>query len=327
MGGSLWTENPKVSDYLTRWLSDSVRDKVKQRTFENYEYMVRVHLVPALGHVKLRSLTPARVQALYRAKLDSGLSPRTVQLIHTVLHKALKQAVKWELVAKNVTEAVNAPRPARVTGKKIRPLSRKEYFAFREAVRGDRLEALYVLAVTAGLREGEILGLDWEAVDLDRGIVYVRRQLTRTKKDGLIFTEPKWNSQRSVILTEDAVATLRRHRARQAEERMKLPLGLWQDTSLVFTSATGGPLDVGNMTNRSFRPLLERAGLPRIRFHDLRHTCATLLLLAGVSPRIVQERLGHRDISETLGTYSHVLPNMQEAAVKALDNLLSPEGE
>ena len=321
----LWAENPTLSDYLTRWLTDSVRGTVKQPTLENYEYVVRVHLTPALGRVKLRGLTPARVQALYRAKLDSGLSPRTVQLIHTVLHKALKQAVRWEMVAKNVAGAVSPPRPKKAAEKKVKPLTREQYLALREAARGERLEALYVLAVTAGLRQGELLGLRWEDVDLERGTLYVRRQLTRTKMDGLTFTEPKWNGQRSVMLTEDAVTALRRHHLRQAEERMKLPAGLWQDTGLVFTSGTGNPLDVGNMTARSFRPLLERAGLPRIRFHDLRHTCATLLLLAAVSPKVVQERLGHRDISVTLGTYSHVLPDMQEAAVKALDDLLASE--
>ncbi len=307
-------ENPVVKSYLERWLEDSVKDSVKQGTYESYEYMVRRHLVPAFGSKRLRNLSPAQVQNLYRQKLDSGLSRRTVQLIHTTLHKALKQAMKWGLVPRNVAEAVDAPRPQK---KEIHPLAPEQVKRFLEAAQGDRLEALYGLAVTSGLREGELLGLRWQDVDLERRAVRVRQQLTRTKT-GLSFTTPKNGKGRNVAIMDLTVAALKAHRNRQADERSKMG-DLWQDTHLVFTSITGTPLDVGNLTNRSFRPLLERASLPRIRFHDLRHTFATLFLSNGTHPKIVQEMLGHANISMTMDTYSHVLPNMQGEAVDKVE--------
>ncbi len=179
-----------------------------------------------------------------------------------------------------------------------------------------------MLALTTGLREGELLSLRWQDVDLEGDTLSVRQQLTRTKKDGLCFTTPKSpRSRRSIKLTRNAVDALKRHKVALNEERLRLG-ALWQDTGLVFTSAKGMPLDVGNLTYGSFRPLLERAGLPRIRFHDLRHTCATLLLLRNVNPKIVQEMLGHANISETMDTYSHVLPSMQEPAVSAMEEAL-----
>ncbi|HEY6581339.1 MAG TPA: site-specific integrase [Rubrobacter sp.] len=315
--------NLTLNECLDRWLSGSVRNTVKQSTFENYEYVVRLHLKPSLGRTKLKVLAPAQVQGLYRAKLDSGLSARTYQLIHTVLRKALKQAVRWELVPRNVTDAVTTPKLAKGATKGIRVLNADQARNLLGAARGDRLEALYVLAITARLREGELLGLRWQDVDLEGATLSVSQQLTRTKKDGLCFTMPKSpKSRRSVRLTRSAVEALERHRRRQLEEKSRLA-ELWQDTGLVFTSTTGTPLDVGNLTYRSFRPLLEQADLARIRFHDLRHTCATLLLSKNVNPKVVQERLGHANISETMDTYSHVLPSMQETAVNAMEDVLT----
>ena len=307
-----------LGDYLDRWGNDSVKDSVKQRTFENYAYVVRLHLKPALGATKLKALTPADVQRLYRSKLDSGLSARTVQLIHTTLHKALGQAVRWTLVPRNVTDAVTAPRPAK---KEIRPLNPEQAQALLDAAREDPLEALYVLSVNAGLRRGELLGLRWADVDLERGYLRVRQQLTRAKV-GLTFTSPKGGKTRGVKLTRRAIDALRRHRERQRAEKLRLA-GLWRETGLVFTTATGTPLDGDNLVKRSFGPLLERAGLPRIRFHDLRHTFATVLLSRGTHPKVVQEMLGHANISQTLDTYSHVLPDMQDGAVAAMQDALS----
>ncbi len=178
-----------------------------------------------------------------------------------------------------------------------------------------------MLAVTTGLREGELLGLRWQDMDLERGKAQVRRQLTRTK-DGLSFTSPKRGRTRSVRLTPSAVAALRAHKASQNEERFEIG-SLWQETGLVFTTKKGTPLDVGNITYGSFRPLLERADLPQIRFHDLRHTAATLFLGKRVHPKIVQEMLGHSTITQTMDTYSHVLPDMQDEAVSAMEDALS----
>ncbi len=310
-----------VGEYLGHWLEDSVRDTVRQRTWERYEQLVRVHIKPALGRIKLKALTPAHVRGLYREKLDDGLASRTVQYIHVTLHKALKDAVADGLIPRNVTDAVRAPR---AKGKEINALAPDQARAFLEAAGevGDRFEALYVLAITAGLREGELLGLKWEDLDLDAGTLSVRRTLSEARS-GRFFEAPKNGKGRSIRLTKQAVEALRSHRKRQNEERLRLGT-LWEDHGLVFPAQVGTPMNAKNLTVRSFKPLLERAGLPRtVRVHDLRHTCATLLLGKGVHPKIVQELLGHATIAITLDTYSHVLPNMQGEAVSAMEAALT----
>jgi integrase len=311
-------DHETLEAYLRRWIDEVLRGTVKQSTLENYTYIVRLHIIPELGRVRLRALKSRDVRRLYREKLEAGLSPRTVQIIHTVLRKALQQAVRDDVLTRNVCDAVTAPRP---TKKEMQPLTPEQAKSLLENVREDRLRGLYVLAITAGLREGELLGLRWDDVDLERKLLQVRRQLTRTR-DGLSFTAPKRDKARVVRLTDIAIAALKAHREAQNEERARAG-SLWEETSLVFTSSIGTPVDVGNLTYRSFRPLLKRTNLPRIRFHDLRHTCATLLLSKGTHPKIVQEMLGHANISMTMDTYSHVLPDMQEKAVSAMDDALS----
>jgi integrase len=311
-------DHETLEAYLRRWIDEVLCGTVKQSTFENYTYIARLHIIPELGRVRLKALKSRDVRRLYREKLEAGLSPRTVQIIHTVLRKALQQAVRDDVLPRNVCDAVTAPRQ---TKKEMQPLTPEQAKRLLENVHEDRLRALYILAVTAGLREGELLGLRWEDVDLERKLLQIRRQLTRTR-DGLSFTAPKRGKARVVRLTDLAIAALKAHREAQNEERAKAG-SLWEETSLVFTSTIGTPVDVGNLTYRSFRPLLKRTDLPRIRFHDLRHTCATLLLSKGTHPKIVQEMLGHANISMTMDTYSHVLPDMQEKAVSAMDDALS----
>jgi integrase len=306
-----------VGEWLTAWLTDSVQDTVRQRTYERYKSIVRVHLIPTLGRVKLSALTPAHVRGLYREKLDAGLAPRSVLHIHRTLSKALKQAVMDGSIPRNAAAPVKPPRPRR---EEIRPLDREQVRTLFEAARGDRLEALYIVAVTTGLRRGELQGLKWEDVDLEAGTLQVRRTLSEPK-GGYIFEAPKSGKGRFVRCSQRAVEALRSHRARQNEEE-RLRVGpLWQDNGLVFPSGVGTPLLGGNL-NRAFKDLLNRAGLPEIRFHDLRHTCATLLLRQGVNPKFVQELLGHADISLTLNVYSHVLPDMGDAAAGAMDAAL-----
>ena len=313
-GVVLETQNPTIEKHLTRWLKNSVKMSVKQKTYESYEYLVHKHLITTLGAKKLKSLTPDQVQDFYQWKLDEGLSRRTVQLIHTTLSKALKSAVKQGIAPRNVAEAVDAPRPQK---KDIQPLTSQQTKIFLNTVKGNRLEALYILAITTGLRQGELLGLRWEDVDLEGSVVRVRQQLTRTKA-GLSFTSPKNGRGRNVALMESTAEALREHRKMQTDERQKMG-NLCEDMGLVFASTVGTPLHVRNITYRSFRPLLKQAGLSQIRFHDLRHTFATLCLTSGTHPKIVQEMLGHSDISVTLNVYSHCLPNMQGKAVKTIE--------
>ena len=277
-----------------------------------------MHLIPAIGRIKLKTLTPAHVRGLYRAKLDAWLAPRSVLHIHRTLSKALKQATDDGLIPRNVAGLVKPPRPRR---EEIRPLDGEQVRTLFEAASasGDRLEVLYIVAVTTGMRRGELQGLKWEDLDLEAGTLQVRRSLSEPK-GGWIFEAPKSGRGRSIRLTRKAISALRQLRKRQLEERMQ-KAGLWSDYGLVFPSAIGTPISGGNL-NRSFKAILERANLPTVRFHDLRHTCATLLLRQGVNPKYVEELLGHADISLTLNVYSHILPDMGDAAAGAMDAAL-----
>jgi integrase len=206
----------KVEDYLRRWLSDSVKDTVRATTFERYEQTCRLHIIPTLGRVKLKELTPAHVRGLYKEKLQD-LSPRSVRYVHVTLHKALKQAVHDGLIPRNVTEAV---KPPQIRREEIRPLTPEQAKTFLETVHseGDRLEALYVMAITTGLRQGELLGLKWDDVDLEAGTLQVRRTLT-TAKGGPVLSAPKTKgSRRSVKLSQRALSALRSHLERQLGE-------------------------------------------------------------------------------------------------------------
>jgi integrase len=303
---------------VDRWLRDAVADTVRPVTFAKYEQIVRNHIKPSLGRLKLQTLTPAHVRGLYREKLDGGLSAHTVQYIHVTLNKALKQAVADGLVPRNVCEAVKPPRPQK---REIAPLSPEQARRFLEACQGERLEALFVLAVHTGMRQGELLGLHWEDVDLEAGTLRVRTALAQTD-DGPVLTSPKSaKSRRRIKLSGAAVEALKRHKAAQNAERLKLG-ALWEDHGLVFPNRTGGFLSPYLLTDGSLKRPLGRAGLPQIRFHDLRHTCATILLSRGVHAKLVQELLGHANISITLDTYSHVLPGMDDGLAAVMGDAL-----
>ena len=252
------------------------------------------------------------------------MSARTVRYIHTTLHKALKQAVMDGLIPRNVTEAVKPPQPTREEMHPLTPEQAKVLLQTAHETR-DRLEALYVLAIHTGLRQGELLGLKWDDVDLEDDSLQVRRTLAITKS-GLVFSFPKTTgSRRSVKLTSKATKALKSHLERQLAEIDGVG-SLWNPgdaDGLIFASETGEPLARRAVTKQKFKPLLRRAGLPEIRFHDLRHTCATLLLTRNVNPKIVSEMLGHATIAITLDTYSHVLPNMRDQAAAAMEEALS----
>jgi integrase len=311
-----------LSTYLDRWLADSVKDTVRQRTYERYESIVRVHIKPTIGRVKLKALTPAHARALYRQKLDSGLSARTVNYVHVTLHKALSQAVSDGLVQRNAAQ-VKAPRPEKPEIKPLSPDQARKLIATAYET-GNRYAALYVLALHTGMREGEMLGLRWGDLDLGAGgatpTLHVRRTLSETRT-GHKFELPKSGKGRSIKLSRKAVEALRSHRAGQAEEKLRLG-SLWQDNGLVFPTTTGTTMSGTNLLGRHFKPLLKRADLPAVRLHDLRHTCATILLMAGKHPKFVQEMFGHANISITLDTYSHVIEGMDGGLADAMDDAL-----
>lgn len=307
-----------VGEFLTQWLEDSVKGSVAPKTYKQYEVILKVHLLPAIGGIQLNKLSPQHLVHLYRQKQEAG-SPYTARQCHALLHKALGQAVKWGIISRNPADVVDRPKVPR---KEMRTFTPEEAARFLEAARNDRLYPLYVLAVTCGLRQGELLGLKWEDVDLKAGILQVKRQL-QWIKGGFIFREPKsTKSRRTITLPTLALSTLKKHRKIQAQERLALGEA-WQDYGLVFCTEIGTPLNPSNIFNRSFKPLLEKAKLPRIRFHDLRHTAATLLLAQGVHPKLAQEYLGHSQISLTMDTYSHVVPSLQKEVAKAMDKILT----
>jgi integrase len=289
--------------YLDKWLS-GIKDTVRQRSWERYEQLVRVHIKPALGSLKLKDLTRAHVKNLYGEKLDAGSSPRTVQYIHTTMHKALKDAMIDGLIPKNVSAHIRLPKPRK---KEINPLNPEQAKTFLEAARGDRYEALYVLAVHCGLRQGELLGLKWSDVDLDGGVLQVRRTMSEARS-GRIEEQPKNGKGRRIDLTRSVSEALRRHQERQREEIKGTED--YQDFGLIFASTVGTPTNSKNLYWRSYKPTLERAGLPDISFHELRHTCATIRFMRGQHPKRVQELLGHASIVQTMDTYSHVIPGM-----------------
>jgi integrase len=307
-----------TSQFLDRWLVDVAQPTVRPRTFASYSQTVTLHLKPSLGRTPVSKLRPDQVQTFLNAKLASGLSPRSVGIIHAVLRQALNQALRWGIVHRNVATLVTPPSVPRA---RIQPLDPQQARLFLDAVQGDRLDALYSVAVALGLRLGEILGLRWSDVDLETGTIRVAQALQRVG-GRLTFVEPKSERSRRTIPMPPLVArALRAHRSRQLEERLAGGPA-WNEFDLVFTTTVGTPLDARNVTRR-FQSALELAGLPRLRFHDLRHTCATLLLAEGVPARVVMETLGHSQISLTMNTYAHVLPPLQRQAAERMEALLS----
>jgi len=312
-------ENLTVGEYLNSWLKGSVRGSVRQSTFDRYEIAVRVHIKPALGRVKLKKLSPAHVAGFYQDRLAAGSAPASVNKLHVTLRKALDQAVKWHMVPRNVAEAVKAPRPA---PPEMRTLSAEETRKLIEVARGDKLGALYMLAVHTGMRQGELLALKWQDVDLENAKLSVRRTLTMSNGRILLGELKTKRSRRTIRLTDAAIQALHEHLARQLEGMERLG-DAYRDEGLIFASQVGTPINPTNLRRRSFAALLRRANLPKIRFHDLRHTCATLLLSRNVHPKYVQELLGHANIAITLDTYSHVIPGMGDHAMRAMEDVLS----
>lgn len=318
-GESAAFEALTVGDFLAGWLADVVRLTVRPRTYDSYRQVVRLHLAPGLGDIALASLSPADVQAFLNAKSATRLSPRTVAYQRGVLRGALGHAERMGLVNRNVARLALPPRIPR---RRVSPLTVEQARTFLAAINGDRLEALYLVGLGVGLRQGEILGLRWPDVDLAAGTLTVRHALARI--DGqLVLVEPKSATSRRVVpLPGFVLVALAAHRVSQAQETLPLrPEPPHAFADLVFTTTFGTPLD-GISVTRRFQRILAATGLPRQRFHDLRHACASLLLAQGVPARVVMETLGHSEISLTLNTYSHVLPSLGREAAERMDDAL-----
>ena len=315
--------NQTLEQFLADWLENTQRRSVKPRTYERYEEVVRLHIVPVLGKHQLQKLTPQHLRSFYTKKQDEGLSPTTVTHFHNVLHKALKDAMRWGLVARNVCELVSPPRKVRF---EIQPLTLDQVHSLLDAAKGHYMEAIFNLALATGMRRGELMGLKWQDIDFAKGTLQVRRILSRVPSKlpgkGYVEAEPKTQkSRRSLVIAPFALEALKQHRIRQLEAKLKAG-AVWEDHDYVFCTSIGTHLNPTRDILDQLKILLKKAGLPDIRFHDLRHSAATLLLSAGVHPKVVQEILGHSQISMTLDVYSHVLPTMQLEAINKLNEAI-----
>lgn len=323
-GGFIDPGNIKLSEYLERWLGH-VETKTSAKTHERYSEIVRLALVPALGAIRLAKLRPMHIQEYYGEALisghmrrDGGLSARTVLHYHRILFQSLKQAVKWQLLSNNPADAVEPPKPER---QEMMALNEDQTATLIEKVKDHALYIPVLIAVTTGMRRGEILALRWCDVDLDRNTLAVTQTLEKTRGGGLCFKQPKTKkSRRSITLPSMTVDALRRHRTKQAELYLSIGAG-WDERGLVCTKSVGEPINPNTLTS-GFASFVKRLDIPRVRFHDLRHTHATQLLKEGIHPKVAQERLGHANIAVTLDLYSHVMPGMQEDAALRVDTAL-----
>ena len=308
-----------VNDYLQKWLKDYASTNVSGKTFERYAEIVRNHLEPAIGNLPLPRLQPLHVQECYSELLKSGrkdgkggLSKRTVLHAHRLLHTALGHAVKWQLVARNVADAVQPPTPER---KEMKALDERQTVWLFEAAQGTRLYVPILFDATTGVRRGELLAVKWPDLNLDAGNLSLRRSLEQTRK-GLRFKETKNKKGRAISLPAILVKALHGHLAEQNEYK-RLFGDDYNDQGLVFARPDGSIWKPESFTEEYFR-FTRKIGV-RVRFHDLRHSHASQLLRAGVPIKVVSERLGHSSVQITLDTYSHVLPGMQEEAAEKID--------
>ena len=308
--------------YLRAWVDDVAAHRLAPRTVERYRGIVTGHIIPAIGKVPLSKLTSQHIARLYAEKADA-LAPASVRYVHAVLRSALAQAVQWRLLSVNPANGVKPPRKPRNA---IHPLNGAEARALIEATQADPLSALYVTALHTGMRLGELLGLTWEAIDWSRGAIEVRGTLQRKGPGEYAIEQPKTpGSRRTVPMSPTLAETLRSHRSRELERLMALGYGR-DDMSYVFTDKWGHPIFWGHVTDRMLRPLCRQAGIREIRFHDLRHTAASLMLSNGVPVHVVSAILGHTSPTTTLSVYAHLIPGDQETAIRKLDEALGAVG-
>lgn len=307
-----------VKDFGSTWVDRLHDSDLKPATVSNYAWILARYILPSVGTVRLVALSPEHVRKMLRTVSDSGASARTVQLSRAVLRAMLADAERDQLVHRNVAALVKGPRVER---EEVVPWSREEASRFLASLEGHRLHPLFAVGVALGLRKGELLALRWEDVDLDARVLRVRATVQRLGRGvGLVTGSPKTKkSRRNLPLPQVLVTALAAHRESQQRERREAGTR-WQESGLVFTTGKGTMIEPRDL-NRFLDDAIARAGLRRIRFHDLRHTCATLLLAQGVSPRVVMEVLGHSQLSMTTDLYGHVMPSSLRDAAKALDGV------
>ncbi|MCA0329542.1 MAG: site-specific integrase [Actinobacteria bacterium] len=305
---------PTLEVWMGEYLDNVAARRVRPSTLERYRSLARVHIVPRIGHHRLDRLQPEHVERLYTDMAAASLAPASVLQAHRLLSRALKIAMQRGRIARNVCTLVDAPS---VTQHEIEPLSVAEARAILDTAKGRRNGTRWAIALALGLRQGEALGLQWRDLDLDAPTLTVRRALQRQRGHGLVLVEPKSRAgRRTITLPEPVVELLRAHRVAQNAERLHAG-SEWHALDYVFAQRTGLPLD-SRADRRDWDQLLKDAGVRPARLHDARHTAATTLLLMGVPARVVMQILGHSQIGLTLGTYSHVVPELATDAANKL---------
>jgi integrase len=331
-GVNLAAERITLAAFLDRWLAEVVSKRNKIRTIDGYTQIVQDHLKPHLGQYQLDKLLPEHVQAMLNRLAEEGRKYHTVRNIRAVLQRALNQAMRWQYVSRNVATLVDVPRyvhtdpadPARGQNQDftIQPLDEQQARRLLHAVAGHRLEAIYRVALSLGLRAGEVLGLRWSDIDVTRASLRITGAIQRLRGKLVRTTTKTSASARAIDIPPVLLGQLKRRQTLQAQERLDAG-ERWREHDLVFTTTNGTPIDPRNLT-RHFKRVLQQAGLPHtIRFHDLRHSCATLLIAQGVHPRVVMEILRHTQISTTMNTYAHVLPRLQRDATTKIEELFA----
>ena len=318
--------NITLGEFMDEWLEEVASNNIRESSFKRYKSLTENHIKPTLGDIELQALKPIHIQKkIISEKLKSGnlktgegLSAETINMILNIIHGALDTAVKWEMVVKNVAKLVDRPRVEKKEMDYLDPDQVKVFL--KEAKKDEGYYPILLTAVMTGLRRGELLGLRWKDVNFTAKQIAIRKSLTRRDSE-YVLTEPKSDSSiRTVAVPSIVIKTFKKERKKQAERELKYEGG-YNEKGLIFTKKDGSFIHPNTLT-RHYKKILKKANLPEIRFHDLRHTHATLMLSQGEEPKVISERLGHSTISITLDRYSHVLPNMQQEAADRLENEL-----
>ncbi|SFX78233.1 Site-specific recombinase XerD [Thermoactinomyces sp. DSM 45891] len=306
-----------LGEFITEYMENHVKHEVRPSTFQNQLGTTNQNIIPNLGSLQLQHMTPLIVQEFYTKMLNQGYKASYIRVVHAILSKALKRAFEWDMIPKNISSVL---KPPRIPSRSIHVWDMETVNQFLSFTKDRELYIIYVLATYTGMRKGEILGLRWDDCDLKNGRVNVNQTLSLVNNK-LVFQDPKTKgSKRTIPLPEFALHCLKKHKLQQNQQKLQLG-SAYQDHDLVISSNNGEPLPP-YIVNYDFKKMLQKASLPKIRFHDLRHSHATILLKIGENPKVVSERLGHTTIGMTLDTYSHVLPDMQKSLADNFDTAM-----
>lgn len=308
-----------LGEFLVNWL-ETVKPALRPKPAHQYEALVQSHIIPIIGKIKMKDLRPETVDGLYQNRLKAGVGVRTVRYVHSVLHSALEKAVKLGMLTRNPSDGATQPRQDQA---EILIYDESQVTQFLIASQENRHEALFHLAVKTGMRQGELLGLKWADLNWTTGVLQVRRQAQCVPGKGFVFCEPKTKAGKRTIQLGEASLNILRQQLEKQHLMKDIAGDRWKENDLIFPSTVGTPLDLCNLL-KEFKRVLIKAGLPEIRFHDLRHTAASIMLKHNIPIFTVSRVLGHSRPSITLDIYAHMIPGMQDQVAKLMDEVITP---